>query len=234
VLGLLYGEGDLDRTLEISTRAGQDSDCNPATAGGILGTVIGYDQIPAYWSAGLAMVEDMDFKYTSVSLNDVYEISNKHALESIFINFGTIDQYKVGIRVQEPKAVPLEQCFPGYQIREKRAINTRVKQAGNVFDTEFDGIGVVLRGRVGHVMADRKELSMDPESEWSNYQLKAEVYIDDAWAKTMSLPLLSLKRSPELFFQYGLDPGLHTLRIVIPDIEEHVYLDIRDVIVYSR
>ena len=32
VLGLLYGEDDFDKTLDISTRAGQDSDCNPATA----------------------------------------------------------------------------------------------------------------------------------------------------------------------------------------------------------
>lgn len=32
VMGLLYGAGDMDRTLEVSTRCGADSDCNPATA----------------------------------------------------------------------------------------------------------------------------------------------------------------------------------------------------------
>ena len=32
VLGLLYGEGDFERTIDISTRAGQDSDCNPCVA----------------------------------------------------------------------------------------------------------------------------------------------------------------------------------------------------------
>src|SRR5690606_38336059 len=42
VLGLLYGGGDFGKTLEISTRAGQDSDCNPASAAGILGTIMGY------------------------------------------------------------------------------------------------------------------------------------------------------------------------------------------------
>ncbi|MCX6636284.1 MAG: ADP-ribosylglycohydrolase family protein, partial [Acidobacteria bacterium] len=35
-LGLLYGKKDFGQTLEISTRAGQDSDCNPSSAGGIL------------------------------------------------------------------------------------------------------------------------------------------------------------------------------------------------------
>jgi len=35
VLGLLYGDGDFAKTLEISTRAGKDSDCNPSRAAGI-------------------------------------------------------------------------------------------------------------------------------------------------------------------------------------------------------
>ena len=83
ILGLLYGNGDLGKTMEISTRAGQDSDCNPASSGAILGTIIGYDQIPEYWSKGLLLIEDMDFQFTTTSLNDVYEISYRHALELI-------------------------------------------------------------------------------------------------------------------------------------------------------
>ncbi|MCO7111845.1 ADP-ribosylglycohydrolase family protein [Bacteroides uniformis] len=46
---MLYGEGDFTKTIDISTRAGQDSDCNPASAAGILGTMIGYSNIPEYW-----------------------------------------------------------------------------------------------------------------------------------------------------------------------------------------
>ena len=75
VIGLLYGEGDYGSTLEISTRCGQDSDCNPASAGGILGTMIGYDAIPDKWKAGLDRVDDMDLKYTTLSLNEVYDMS---------------------------------------------------------------------------------------------------------------------------------------------------------------
>ena len=44
VMGLLYGNGDPDRTITIATRCGQDSDCNPANAAGILFTTIGYSQ----------------------------------------------------------------------------------------------------------------------------------------------------------------------------------------------
>ena len=44
VLGLLYGNGDYSKTLEITTRAGQDADCNPSTTAGILGAMIGYQK----------------------------------------------------------------------------------------------------------------------------------------------------------------------------------------------
>src|SRR5512138_2578769 len=52
-LGLLYGESDFFKTMDISTRAGQDSDCNPASACGILGTMIGYKRIPDQWKSGI-------------------------------------------------------------------------------------------------------------------------------------------------------------------------------------
>ncbi|MBO9574068.1 MAG: ADP-ribosylglycohydrolase family protein, partial [Chitinophagaceae bacterium] len=79
VLGLLYGGGDYTRTLEIATRAGQDADCNPSSAAGILGTMIGYNKIPAYWKMGLKEIEDINFKYTDISLNKAYDLSFKHA-----------------------------------------------------------------------------------------------------------------------------------------------------------
>jgi hypothetical protein len=41
VMGLLYGNGDFTRTFEIAARCGDDADCNPATAGGILGALVG-------------------------------------------------------------------------------------------------------------------------------------------------------------------------------------------------
>ena len=44
VMGLLYGDGDFTRTFEIATRCGDDADCNPATAGGILAAITGYEK----------------------------------------------------------------------------------------------------------------------------------------------------------------------------------------------
>lgn len=41
LLGFLWGDGDIDRTMYISTAGGFDSDCNPSSALGVLGTMLG-------------------------------------------------------------------------------------------------------------------------------------------------------------------------------------------------
>ncbi len=47
VLALLYGQGDFKETVQIAVLAGWDCDCNPATAGGLLGIINGLSQLPA-------------------------------------------------------------------------------------------------------------------------------------------------------------------------------------------
>jgi hypothetical protein len=112
VMGLLYGEKDFTKTLEISTRCGQDADCNPSSAGGILGTVLGYNNIPAYWKMGLTEAESINFKYTTMSLNTVYEIGLKHALENIRRNGGSVTGNTVTIKSQTPVPVKFEKALP--------------------------------------------------------------------------------------------------------------------------
>lgn len=46
ILALLYGENDLDKTVNIAFRCGYDADCTCATAGAILGIVLGASKIP--------------------------------------------------------------------------------------------------------------------------------------------------------------------------------------------
>lgn len=111
VMGLLYGAGDYEKTMEISTRCGQDSDCNPASAAGILGTTLGYSNIPEQFKAGLADVEDINFAYTNLSLNRTYEISFGHALKVIGLNGGKVLDDCVKIKVQTPEAVRFEKSF---------------------------------------------------------------------------------------------------------------------------
>jgi hypothetical protein len=53
LLGLLYGNGSFARTIRIAMRAGQDSDCNPNDAGGIIGAWWGFSRIPQRFTRGL-------------------------------------------------------------------------------------------------------------------------------------------------------------------------------------
>ena len=46
VLALLYGQGDFKQTVQIAVLAGWDCDCNPATAGGLLGILHGFSGLP--------------------------------------------------------------------------------------------------------------------------------------------------------------------------------------------
>ena len=49
VLGLLYGEGEFDKTLITAVNCGEDTDCTAATAGSILGIIGGIEGIPEKW-----------------------------------------------------------------------------------------------------------------------------------------------------------------------------------------
>ena len=49
VLGLLYGGGDFGRTLCLAVNCGDDTDCTAATAGAVMGILLGADAIPSEW-----------------------------------------------------------------------------------------------------------------------------------------------------------------------------------------
>ena len=49
MLGLLYGEGDFERAISIAVMGGWDADCNGATAGSIMGALLGAKALPQKW-----------------------------------------------------------------------------------------------------------------------------------------------------------------------------------------
>ena len=51
VLGLLYGEGDVQKSLILAVNCGDDTDCTGATLGSLLGIMYGMDGIPKDWMA---------------------------------------------------------------------------------------------------------------------------------------------------------------------------------------
>lgn len=71
VMGLLYGDGNWYKTMNYATRCGQDADCNPANAAGILGTLIGAHAIPAQY---VGPVHNTYWNKTLAGLPDSYEV----------------------------------------------------------------------------------------------------------------------------------------------------------------
>jgi hypothetical protein len=71
VMGLLYGNGDWYKTMNYATRGGQDADCNPSNAAGILGTLIGAHAIPGEYREPL---HNTYWNKTLAGLPDAYEI----------------------------------------------------------------------------------------------------------------------------------------------------------------
>jgi len=53
VLALLHGKKDFTQTISIAVMCGLDTDCNGATAGSIIGAMLGSDGIPGSWSSPL-------------------------------------------------------------------------------------------------------------------------------------------------------------------------------------
>ena len=218
VLGLLYGQGDFEKTLQISTRAGQDSDCNPATACGILGTMHGYSNIPEYWMKGLKGAEDIDFKYTTMSLNDVYNISNKHALQMIEKNGGNIESDKIIIQVQKPEAVRFEESFEGLWPIERVDFHNRDFE--NI-EFEFEGTGFVLTGNA----QKRNNQTQDGE-------LEATLFINGEKVETAVFPTAFRFRRLDLFWKYQLPKGKHKVRIEV-DKSDDYFLESWNYIIYS-
>lgn len=202
VIGLLYGKGDFAKTLDISTRCGQDSDCNPASAGGILGTMMGYSRIPAVWLSALKPVENIPFAYTDLSLNKVYETGYRQALELIRRNGGKVDGQNIVLPDQPVRPVKFEVNFPGLTPQDRRHIGINLEKDCEI---PFEGVGFILTGQPSQTVYGKTD----------GYVFQVEMAIDDNPAERFNMPAGYLARRLEVAWKFNLAPGKHTLRLKI-------------------
>lgn len=223
VLGLLYGKGDFSKTMEITARCGQDADCNPSTAGGILGTMLGYNGIPAYWKQGLAAIEDMDFKYTTTSLNKVYNIGNRQALENISRNGGRVDGNRVIIKTQLPLPVKYEQSFTGIYPLEKKWIGITLSDTASF---SFTGNAFVILG-------ENQPATGNIWNTESDKVAKVEMYIDGQLTETFDLPVKANNRRHEICWKYQLPETKHTIQLKLLNPDPDMRCNLGELLVYS-
>jgi hypothetical protein len=113
-VGLLYGKRDLDQTTIIACRCGQDSDCNPSSAAGILFTTIGFADLPDRFTSDLH--DTIPFTYTEYTFPKLIDVCEKLARQAVEQAGGKIEKDATGeevfvIPVQAPKPSKLEQCW---------------------------------------------------------------------------------------------------------------------------
>jgi len=218
VMGLLYGEGDFTKTFEIATRCGDDADCNPATAGGVLASIVGFENIPDFWKQGLDKVADLPFMGTDISLNQAYEMSYRHAEEMIKRNGGEVNEEELIIKTQELETVPLEVAFEGHYPKGK----VYPKRTDDEISFEFEGIGFALAGPPN--IRDYGE---------KNHVFETEMYIDGELVEKAKLPTETNKRRFTPFWRYQLPKGKHEVVIKILNPVEHARISLNYAVIYD-
>lgn len=108
VMGMLYGKGDIDQSIIISMRCGQDSDCNPSSAAGVLFTMQGFDKVPAKFKEKLD--ESKSWIYTEYNFPKLIAACEKVARESVVESGGRIEKDAKG---EEWFVIPVRQVKPG-------------------------------------------------------------------------------------------------------------------------
>lgn len=216
-VGLLFGDGDFGRTLEISARCGDDSDCNPASAGGILGTMLGFGRIPDGWKRGVAAVEDRDLPFTTLSLREAAALSFKHALAVIARSGGEAGGDGVAIPVQAVVPVELERNFVGHRPVERRTVRASLVSE---LAFAFDGVGFALTGSAVDEADPKRVVSVD-------------MAIDGGPDEVVELPVDDRVRRETPFWKYGLEPGPHRVRLKVRNPRPGASVSLVDLVVYG-
>jgi hypothetical protein len=168
IMGLLYGAGDPDKTIAISCRCGQDSDCNPANAAGVLFAAMGASKIPSRFTEKLDM--ERKFSFTDYALPQVYEVSEKLARQAVVRAGGRVEKDASGeevflIPVQTPKQSALERSWdPGpasdvkftpeemaqIQVKINESRSREGNQHGSICDGDFTSFVVTFDGKLAN------------------------------------------------------------------------------------
>jgi hypothetical protein len=141
VMGLLYGERDPDMTILISTRCGQDSDCNPSNAAGVLFTTMGFSKLPERFVS--ALNEDEYFTHTNYNFAKLTKVSSELVRQAVVKSGGRIEKDENGeeifvIPVKEPQPSKLVQCWDPEPIANSKFTEEEMQQIKFEEDKEDD------------------------------------------------------------------------------------------------
>jgi hypothetical protein len=227
VLGLLYGDGDPLKTLEITTRCGQDSDCNPSNAMAVLGVIKGFSGLPEFMKEGVKAIGDSLFINTTYSFNTAVSGTYRYALDLIQKNGGIVSDGKILIKTQLPSAPAPEDAFPDVVFDKKISVFDAGKwefkgnwklfeissgmdklpvrqsmysdKAGDELIMNFNGTGISITGN------------------WYKDGGKADIYLDGKLNRSIDTyyNFANQQHTESIWHVLSLPPGDHNIRLVI-------------------
>jgi len=226
VLGLLYGEGDPMKTLEISTRCGQDSDCNPSNAMAVLGVIKGFSDLPAEMQDGVNAMGDSLFIHTTYSFNSAVNSTYKYATGLIIQNGGKAGNKKIRIKVQEPFAPQPEQSFPNLVFDKYVSVfeDKAWKLTGKWIAHEVSGRDNQTRKQSlwSDKQGDAIEISFEGtgisiEGNWYRDGGKADVYVDGALHRSIDTYYYFARQqhTASMWHVINLQPGEHKVQLIV-------------------
>jgi len=214
-LGLLYGNGDFRDTMVISTRAGQDSDCNPASALGILGVVVGYSGIPDEFKSGIDAIADEKFSYTDYTFNTIVSSTMARAVALVERHGGHVDGDNITVRIQKPQPAEVE-LWDDFGTPVERV---SIEDPRWTFSGEWEG--GLRRGRRTSTKGAEASIAFEGTGAiiGGTYMPSggtADVYLDGELNRTVDVysgeP--ASKGSESVWHVFGLEDGEHQLRLV--------------------
>ncbi len=217
-LGLLYGEGDLVKTTEAAIRCGQDSDCNAASAAGVLGTMLGYKALPEDWRAELEKMQDEKFSFTDYSLREVYDSTMKRAEALIARGGGSVDGDTITVETQAPVPAKLEQwkqdkpvarihcgdpAFVAKGTWRDEAPERYSDEKGAELTFVFEGTGIMIAGPFG------SNLGMVDVTVDGKFEMRVDLFLRPENGG------ISHRGGEGIFQIMGLERGKHTITLTV-------------------
>ena len=215
IIGLLYGKGDFEKTMDISTRCGLDSDCNPASACGILGTAIGYSKIPVKFRKPLELSQDKTFLGTNYSPEKLYSIGVKQALEVLKVNGAKFEDDGIYIQKQALSELPLEANAPSSE--EVSFKNIHVKFSDKAV-LNFEGNGAILIPDKGFLDAFKKFAG---EQQDKGFAGEMEIMLDDRKIRTAKFFTEGYRMERDFIFsERDIESGTHKIELRLVNTKE--------------
>lgn len=220
-MGLLYGQNDFAKTVEIAMRCGQDSDCNPCTVGGVWGMIHGFSAIPKRFTDGIPAIEHQKFSFTDYDFDSIVETSMQRAQAVIKKNGGRVENGEM--------IIPVQQKFEPVRVREFPEIGRAVERIISD-DSRWKFTGDWTRDVNKHEGIERvggkKGMSAEIEFDGTGAVIvgsyvgnggQADVYLDGQFDRTVDVWPDDDKRkfNDAVWWKFGLSAGHHTIKLMV-------------------